>query len=85
MMHGPINIRFIIVPLKGWKSSNVWEQPYKSKHYEIKSRFNSRNACYHSVQNIMPSNLLSKYVEIKVYGTIILPVFCMGMKLGRSH
>ena len=27
---------------------------------EIKSRLNSGNACYHSVQNLLPSSLLSK-------------------------
>jgi len=27
---------------------------------EIKSRLNSRNACYHSVQNLLYSSLLSK-------------------------
>jgi hypothetical protein len=23
--------RMILIPLKGWKSSNIWEQPYESK------------------------------------------------------
>jgi len=50
---------------------------------EIKSRFRSGSACYHSVQNILSSRLLSKNLKIKIYGTIILPVFCMGVKLGR--
>ena len=45
----------------------------------------SGNACYHSVQNILSSSLLSKNLKIKIYITIILPVFCMGVKLGRSH
>ena len=31
---------------------------------EIKSRFKLRNACCHSVQNILSSNLLSKNVKI---------------------
>jgi len=52
---------------------------------EIKSRLNSANACCHSVQNLFSSNLLSKNINIKIYRTIILPVFCMGVKLGRSH
>jgi hypothetical protein len=30
------------------------------KHEEIKSRLKSGNACYHSVQNILSSSLLSK-------------------------
>ena len=41
---------------------------------EIKSRLKSRNACYHSVQNISPSSLLSKNLKIKTCRTIILPV-----------
>ena len=50
---------------------------------EIKSRLKSGNACYHQVQNLLSSSLLSKNLEIKIYRTIILPVFCMGLKLGR--
>ena len=50
---------------------------------EIKSRLRSENACYHSVQNILSSRLLSKNLKIKIYRTIILPIVCMGMKLGR--
>jgi hypothetical protein len=41
---------------------------------EIKSRLNSENACYHSVQSILSSRLLSTNVEVKMYKTIILPV-----------
>ena len=50
---------------------------------EIKSRLRSGNACYHSVQNFLSSRLLSKNLKIKIYRTIILPVFCMGVKLDR--
>jgi hypothetical protein len=50
---------------------------------EIKSRLNSGNVCYHSVQNILFSSLLSKNVKIKIYRTTILPVVFMGVKLGR--
>ena len=52
---------------------------------EIKSRLKSGNACYHSVQNILFSRLLSKNINIKIHRIIILPVFCMGVNLGRSH
>jgi len=52
---------------------------------EIKSRLQSGNACYHSVQNLLSSGLLFKDIMSKIYRTIILPVFCMGMKLGHSH
>ena len=48
---------------------------------EIKSRLRLGNACYHSVQNFLSSRLLSKKLKIKIYGTIILPIFCMGVKL----
>jgi len=42
---------------------------------EIKSRLKSGNARYHSVQNLLSSRLLSKNLKIKIYRTIILPVF----------
>jgi len=41
---------------------------------EIKSRLKSGNACYHSVQNLLSSRLLSKSLKIKTHRTIILPV-----------
>ena len=37
---------------------------------EIKSRLRSGNACYHSVQNLLSSRLLSKNLKIKIYRTI---------------
>jgi len=43
---------------------------------EIKSRLKSGNACYHSLQNLFCSSLLSKY--LKIYRTIILPVVLYG-------
>jgi len=50
---------------------------------EIKSRLKLGNACYHSVQNLLSSRLLSKNLKIKIYKTIIFPWFCMGVKPGR--
>ena len=44
----------------------------------IKSRLKSGNACYHSVQNLLSSSLLSKNLNTKIYGTIILPVVLHG-------
>jgi hypothetical protein len=41
---------------------------------KIKRRLNSGNACYHSVQNLLSSWLLSKNFKIGIYKTIILPV-----------
>ena len=43
---------------------------------EIKSRLKLGNACYHSVQKLLSSSLLSK--NLKIYGTIILPVVFYG-------
>jgi hypothetical protein len=45
---------------------------------EIKRRLNSGNACYHSVQNLLSSWLLSKNVKIRICKTIILPVVVYG-------
>jgi hypothetical protein len=45
---------------------------------EIKSRLKSGSACYHSVQDLLSSSLLSKNTKIKVYRTIILPVVLYG-------
>jgi hypothetical protein len=32
------------------------------------------NACYHSVQNLLSSQMLSKNLNFRIYKTIILPV-----------
>jgi len=45
---------------------------------EIKGRLKSWNACYHSVQNLLSSSLLSKNLNIKIYRTIILPDVLYG-------
>jgi len=45
---------------------------------EIKSRLRLGNACYHSVQNLLSSKLISKNLKIKVHRTIILPVVLYG-------
>jgi hypothetical protein len=45
---------------------------------EIKRRLNSGNACYHSVQTLLSSRLLSKNLKIRIYKTIILPVVLYG-------
>jgi hypothetical protein len=41
-------------------------------------RLYSANACYHSVQNLLSSPLLSKNIKIRIYKTIILPVVLYG-------
>jgi len=45
---------------------------------ETKSRLNSGNACYHLVQNLLSSSLLSKNLKIKIYRTIILTLVLYG-------
>jgi hypothetical protein len=47
--------------------------PFRSER-----RLNSGNACYHLVQNLLSSRLLSKDVKITIYKTIILPVALYG-------
>jgi hypothetical protein len=49
-------------------------------HDEIKSRLNSGNACYYSVQNLLSSPLISKSLKIKIYITLILPVVLYGFE-----
>jgi len=45
---------------------------------KIKSRLRLGHACYHSVQNLLSSRLLSKNLKIKIYRSIILPVVLYG-------
>jgi hypothetical protein len=45
---------------------------------EIKRRLNSGNACFHSVQNLLSSRLLSKNLKIRICTTIILPLVLYG-------
>jgi hypothetical protein len=45
---------------------------------EIKSRLNSWNACYHSVQSLLSSRLLFRNVKVKIYKTIILLLVLYG-------
>jgi hypothetical protein len=41
-------------------------------HEEIKSRLNSGNVCYDSVQSLLSSRLLSTNVKVKIYKTVIM-------------
>jgi hypothetical protein len=47
-------------------------------HGEVKFRLNLGNACYHSVQSLLSSCLLSGNVRAKMHKTIILPVVLYG-------
>jgi hypothetical protein len=50
-------------------------------HDEIKSRLNSGNAYYYSVQNLLSSRLISKNLKIKIYKTVMLPVVLYGCEI----
>jgi hypothetical protein len=49
-----------------------------SSQEEIKGRLKIRSACYHSVQNILSSRMLSKNLNIKIYRNIIMAVVLYG-------
>jgi hypothetical protein len=64
-----------------WHSSDISERLLTTQFLiqeEIKRRLNSSNACYHSVQNLLSSRLLSKSIKIRICKTIILPVVLYG-------
>ncbi|KAJ4444135.1 hypothetical protein ANN_05924 [Periplaneta americana] len=45
---------------------------------EIKHRINMGNACYYSVEKLLSSSLLWKNLKVRIYKTVILPVFLYG-------
>jgi hypothetical protein len=45
---------------------------------EIERRLDLGNACYHSVQKLLSSPLLSTNVKIRIHNTIVLPVVLYG-------
>jgi hypothetical protein len=45
---------------------------------EIMSKLKTENACYHSVQNHLPSRLIKKNIKIMIYSNIILPLVLYG-------
>jgi hypothetical protein len=51
---------------------------------EIKSRLNTGNACYHSVQKLLSLPPLSKNVKIRLYKTKILSVVVYGCETWNS-
>jgi hypothetical protein len=52
---------------------------------EFKRALNSGDACYHSVQYILSSCMLSKNARIRIYMTIIVHWSCTGKKLGLFY
>jgi hypothetical protein len=63
-----------------WQSSNNSEQLANENclHEEINRRLNSGNACYHSVQSLLSSRLLSRNINVKIYKTINRPLVLYG-------
>ena len=47
--------------------------------------FGLGNACYHSVQSLLSSRLLSKNLKTKIYRTIILPVLTSFVLVLNPH
>ncbi|KAJ4444843.1 hypothetical protein ANN_06640 [Periplaneta americana] len=45
---------------------------------EIKRRINMGNAYYYSIEKLLSSSLLSKYLKVRIYKTVILPVVLYG-------
>jgi hypothetical protein len=55
-------------------------------HEESKSRLESGNVCYHSVQNLLSSSFLSRNIENKIDGTVILRIILHGsVTLREEH
>jgi hypothetical protein len=64
--------------LEGFKYLGTTLKNQTSFQEEIKSSLKLGNTCYHSVQNLLSSSLLSKTLKIKIYKTIILLVVLYG-------
>jgi hypothetical protein len=75
---------FLLVPPQATTSSLFSFRVDSWLHDEIKSRLNSGNACYYAAQNLSSFRLISKNLKIKIHKTVILPLCCMGAKLGLS-
>jgi len=53
--------------VEGFKYSGTTLMTQNAFQKEIKSRMESGNACYHSVQNLLSCSLLSKNIKMKIY------------------
>jgi hypothetical protein len=47
-------------------------------HEEFKSRFNSWNIGYQSIQNVLSSSLLTRKITIEMYRIVTIPVVLCG-------
>jgi hypothetical protein len=52
---------------------------------KLKSTLISSHACYHFIQSLLSGRLLPENLKIKMYKTLMLPVFCMVVKLGLLY
>ena len=60
--------------VEAFKYLETTQMKQNSNQGESKCRLKLENACYHSVQNLLSSILLSKSMKIGIYRNIILPV-----------
>jgi hypothetical protein len=51
----------------------------------VKSRFNSGNSCYHSVQNVLSSRLVSKNAKVKLYIPILFVRSCVSVSHAKGR
>jgi hypothetical protein len=74
-LHGVISQKIVLFITTNVRTSNPTNQ--NLIHEKIKKRLILGNASYHAVQDLS-SPRLSKRVKIKIYRTIILPLFLYG-------
>jgi hypothetical protein len=76
-----ILIRVSITYLLMLNSLIIFGKPLMNRYYiheKFKGPLKLENACYHSVQNVLSSSLLSKNTNIKIYRATILPFVLRG-------
>jgi hypothetical protein len=63
--------------------SSTGQDSNKSKLHALinDDKIRSKDACHHSVQDLLSSTLLHRNIKIEVYRNIILPLVFMGIKL----
>ena len=64
--------------MEGFKYLGTIVTNQNSIREEIKSRLKTGNACYHLVEDLLSSSLLSKNLQIQIHRTIIFPVVLYG-------
>ena len=57
---------FVIMSIAEFKYLGTTKTEQNYIQEEIKNRLKSGNACYHSVENLLSCQLLSKYIKINV-------------------